>query len=252
MLKLRVIPTILSKGFTIVKGTQFDSARAVGSPMQAVQVYNLRDVDELCFFDIAATSEGRGPDLALIDELADQCQMPLTVGGGVHTVDDVRSLLAVGADKVAIGSGQFDNPALVRAASDRYGAQCVVAVIDVWRGQGDTPTVWSHNATRDTGLEPAEWAAEVEALGAGEIILQSIDHDGMMDGYDIEVLAAVTSAVDIPVVASGGAGTFEHMVEAVRVGGASAVAAAAMFHFTHQTPAEARHHLAAAGIPTRA
>ncbi len=253
MLKLRVIPTILSKGFTLVKGERFDGARAVGSAMQAVQVYNLRDVDELCFFDIAATSEGRGPDLALIDELADGCQMPLTVGGGVHTVDDVRALLAVGADKVAIGSGQFDNPGLVRAASDRFGAQCVVAVIDVWRGDhGGAPTVWSHNATRDTGLDPAEWASEIEALGAGEIVLQSVDHDGMMDGYDIEVLAAVTHAVDIPVVASGGAGTFEHMVEAVRDGGASAVAAAAMFHFTQHTPAECRRHLASAGIPTRA
>ncbi len=253
MLKLRVIPTILSKGFTIVKGTRFDGARAVGSPMQAVQVYNLRDVDELCFFDVAATAEGRGPDLALVDTLADQCQMPLTVGGGVHTPDDVRALLAVGADKVAIGSGQFDNPGLVRSAAARFGAQCVVAVVDVWRG-GDgrgTPTVWSHNATRDTGLDPAEWAAEVAAMGAGEIVLQSIDHDGMMDGYDIEVLAAVTRSVDVPVIASGGAGTFDHMVEAVRVGGASAVAAAAMFHFTQHTPAEARRHLAAAGIPTR-
>src|SRR4051812_22613858 len=220
MLKLRVIPTILSKGFTLVKGERFDGARAVGSPMQAVQVYNLRDVDELCFFDIAATNEGRGPDLRLIDELADQCQMPLTVGGGVHSVDDVRALLAVGADKVAIGSGQYDNPALVRSASQRFGAQCVVAVVDVWRGAGDTPTVWSHNATRDTGLEPAEWAAQVEEMGAGEIVLQSIDHDGMMDGYDIEVLRAVTDAVDIPVVASGGAGTFDRMVEAVREGGA--------------------------------
>jgi cyclase len=252
VLKLRVIPTILSKGFTIVKGERFDGARAVGSPMQAVQVYNLRDVDELCFFDIAATNEGRGPDLGLIDELADECQMPLTVGGGVHSIDDVRALLAVGADKVAIGSGQFDNPGLVTAASQRFGAQCVVAVVDVWRGGSDTPTVWSHNATRDTGLDPAEWTAELAAMGAGEIVLQSIDHDGMMDGYDIEVIAAVTAAVDIPVVASGGAGTFDHMVEAVRDGGASAVAAAAMFHFTQQTPVEAKHHLAAAGIPTRA
>ena len=253
MLKLRVIPTILSKGFTLVKGERFDGARAVGSPMQAVQVYNLRDVDELCFFDIAATSEGRGPDLALIDELADQCQMPLTVGGGVHSIDDVRVLLAVGADKVAIGSGQFDNPGLVRGASERFGAQCVVAVVDVWRG-GDAdgaPTVWSHNATRDTGFEPAEWAVEVASMGAGEIVLQSVDHDGMMDGYDLDVLASVTGAVDVPVIASGGAGTFEHMVDAVRVGGASAVAAAAMFHFTQHTPAEARRHLAAAGIATR-
>ncbi len=250
MLKLRVIPTMLSKGFTLVKGTRFDGARAVGSAMQAVQVYNLRDVDELCFFDIAATSEGRGPDLALIDELADRCHMPLTVGGGVHTADDVRALLSVGADKVAIGSAQFDHPATVRAASDRFGAQCVVVVIDVWRGGGD-PTVWSHNGTRDTGVEPAVWAKEVELMGAGEIVLQSIDHDGMMDGYDLDVLAAVTSAVDIPVVASGGAGTFDHMVDAVHIGGASAVAAAAMFHFTQQTPAEAKQHLAAAGIPTR-
>lgn len=251
MLKLRVIPTLLYKGFNLVKGESFDAERVVGSPMQAVQVYNLRNVDELCFFDIDATREQRGPNLELIDELADRCFMPLTVGGGVHSIDDVRALLSVGADKVAVNSVLFDKPAMLRAASDRFGAQCMVAVIDTRRNIAGQVTVWSHNATVDTGLEPARFAKEVEANGAGEIVLQSADHDGLMNGYDIETLRAVRNEVSVPVLASGGAGTFDHMVDAVTVGGADAVCAAAMFHFTEQTPMEAKLHLHAAGIPTR-
>ena len=251
MLKLRVIPTLLYKGFNLVKGEGFQADRVVGSPMQAVQVYNLRNVDELCFFDIDATGEGRGPNLALIDEIADRCCMPLTVGGGVRSIDDVRALLSVGADKVAVNSLLFDDPALLRAAADRFGAQCMVAVIDTRRSGDGVTTVWSHNATIDTGLDPARFAKEVEANGAGEIILQSADHDGLMNGYDLATLRSVRAEVSIPLLASGGAGTFEHMVEAVHIGGADAVCAAAMFHFTEQTPMEAKQHLHAAGIPTR-
>ncbi len=251
MLKLRVIPTLLYKGFNLVKGESFDAGRVVGSPMQAVQVYNLRNVDELCFFDIDATREQRGPNLALIDELADRCFMPMTVGGGVRSIDDVRALLSVGADKVAVNSVLFDNPAMLRTASDRFGAQCMVAVIDTRRNRAGEVTVWSHNATVDTGLDPARFAKELEANGVGEILLQSADHDGLMNGYDVATLRAVRSEVSVPVLASGGAGTFDHMVEAVAVGGADAVCASAMFHFTEQTPMEAKLHLHAAGIPTR-
>ena len=251
MLKTRIIPTLLYRDFTLVKGVRFDGARVVGSPMQAVQVYNLRNVDELCFFDIAATDEGRGPDFALIDELADRCFMPLTVGGGVRTVEDVRGLLAVGADKVAVNSVVFEQPSMLRAAADRFGAQCMVAVVDTRRNAEGAVTVWSRNATVDTGLDPARWAKELEDLGAGEILLQSADHDGVMDGYDIDTIRAVSGAVGVPVIASGGAGTFEHMVSAVRDGGADAVAAAAMFHFTQQTPMEAGQFLSASGIHTR-
>lgn len=251
MLKTRVIPTLLYRDFTLVKGVSFDGERVVGSPMQAIQVYNLRNVDELCFFDIAATREGRGPDFALIDELADRCFMPLTVGGGVRTVEDVRGLLAVGADKVAVNSVVFEQPSMLRAASDRFGAQCMVAVVDTRRGADGGVTVWSDNATVDTGLDPARWAKELETLGAGEILLQSADADGCMQGYDLDTIRAVSAAVTIPVIASGGAGTFDHLVAAVREGGADAVAAAAMFHFTQQTPMEAKQYMAAAGIPTR-
>jgi cyclase len=251
MLKIRVIPTLLYKGFTLVKGERFDGRRAVGSPMQAVQVYNLRNVDELCFFDIAATTEDRGPDFALIDELADRCFMPLTVGGGVRTVDDVRGLLAVGADKVAINAAAFKTPELVRAASDRFGAQCIVGVIDTRANGHGVATVWSQNATVDTGLEPGAWAKELDALGVGEILLQSADRDGMMDGYDIETIRSVSESVTVPVIASGGAGEFEHLEEAIVDGHANAVAAASMFHFTEQTPMEAKQYLLERGIPTR-
>ena len=250
MLKLRVIPTLLYRDFTLVKGTGFDARRVVGSPMQAVQVYNLRNVDELCFFDICATSTGCGPNLELIDEIADRCFMPFTVGGGVHTLEHVRGLLSVGADKVALNTALFENSELLRLASDKFGAQCMVAVIDTRTDAAGTTKVWSHNASRNTQLDPVEWAQELERQGAGEILLQSADHDGMMQGYDTATIAAVSDAVSLPVIASGGAGNHEHLVSAVRCG-ADAVAAASMFHFTEQTPMEAKQHLALRGIPTR-
>jgi cyclase len=252
VLKVRVIPTLLYKDLTLVKGEHFDGRRAVGSPMQAVEVYNLRNVDELCFFDIAATARGDGPDFALIDELADRCFMPLTVGGGVATIDDVRDLLAVGADKVAVNTAAIETPELVRAASDRFGAQCIVAVIDTRSDAHGRVTVWARNATADTGLEVSVWAKELEALGAGEILVQSADHDGVMEGYDVETVRRVSDAVSVPVVASGGAGTFDDMDAALRGGRASAVAAASMFHFTEQTPMEAKQHLASCGHHVRA
>ncbi len=251
MLKVRVIPTLLYRDVTLVKGVGFDARRVVGSPMQAVQVYNLRNVDELCFFDITASPQRRGPDFSLIDELADRCFMPLTVGGGVRTLDDVRDLLAVGADKVAINTAALDDPELVRAASDRFGAQCIVAVIDVRADPQGTVTVWRDNAAHDTGLDPAAWAKELEALGAGEVLVQSADRDGTMSGYDLDTIRRVSDSVSVPVIASGGAGTFEHMHEAFADGRASAVAAASMFHFTEQTPMGAKQYLGAHGHPVR-
>ena len=246
MLKVRVIPTLLHKGFGLVKGVQFDSRRAVGSPMQAVKVYNLRNVDELVFLDVTATTEGRGPDLDLVDDLADDCFMPFAVGGGVSSVDDVRDLLSVGADKVVIGTAALENPAIVREASERFGAQCVVVSIDT---RGDEVFVRSGSVA--TGRDAADVAREMEALGAGELLVQSIDRDGVMDGYDVETVRRVAGAVNVPVIASGGAGTFDDMVEVLRDGGASAVSAAAMFHFTEQTPMEAKQHLAGHGFPVR-
>lgn len=249
MLKVRIIPTMLYRDFGLVKGERFDSRRAVGSATQAVKVYNLRGVDELVFFDVTATQQGREPDYALIDELADDCFMPLTVGGGVGHIDHVRRLLEVGADKVAIGSSAIRTPSLVSAAAERFGTQCVVVVLDT-RSSGDGTTVWTRSGTEPTGRDPVEVAVEMESAGAGEILLQSIDRDGTMVGYDLETLTAVAGAVSIPVIASGGAGNFDHMVEAMRAG-AAALAAGAIYHFTQQTPMEAKAHLASAGFAVR-
>jgi cyclase len=246
VLKVRVIPTLLHKGFGLVKGVQFDSRRAVGSPMQAVKVYNLRNVDELVFLDVTATAEGRGPDLDLIDDLADDCFMPFAVGGGVASVDDVRDLLSVGADKVVIGTAALERPQIVREASDRFGAQCVVVSIDTRDRE-----VFVRSGTVATGRDAVDVAREMEALGAGELLVQSIDRDGVMDGYDVGTVRAVADAVNVPVVASGGAGTFADMAEVLQDGRASAVAAAAMFHFTEQTPMEAKQYLAGQGFPVR-
>lgn len=245
MLKTRVIPTMLYKDFGLVKGERFDSRRAVGSAVQAVKVYNLRNVDELVFLDVTATQQGREPDYALVDDLADDCHMPLTVGGGVRTVDHVRRLLEVGADKVAVGTAAVESPDVVGDAAARFGSQCVVAVVDVAGGR-----VATRSGTATHEIDPVEAAARLASAGAGEILLQSVDRDGRMVGYDIETVERVSDAVSIPVIASGGAGTFEHMVDALRAG-ASAVAAGAIFHFTEQTPAGAREHIGAAGYPVR-
>jgi cyclase len=251
MLKIRVMPTLLYKDLGLVKGRQFDSNRRVGSVLQAVKVYNLREVDELVFLDIAATLAGRRPDFQLIDDIADECFMPLTVGGGVRTLADVRELLAVGADKVALNTAAVETPELVREASEAFGAQCVVVSIDARRRGGGGYEVFTRCGTRPTGMSPTEHARRVEALGAGEILITSIDRDGTMQGYDTELVRDVSTVVTIPVIASGGAGTYEHMEEVLRTTEAAAVAAASMFHFTERTPREAKLHLRAAGFAVR-
>ena len=250
MLKTRIIPTLLYKDFGLVKGEGFDSKRAVGSAMQAIKVYNLRGVDELVFLDVTATLQGREPDYDLIDDLADDCFMPLTVGGGIRTIDHVRRLLEVGADKVAIGTGVVEAPGLVEAAAEKFGSQCVVAVVDTHAMPDGPDRAWIRSGTEATDLDPVDLARSLEAAGAGEILLQSVARDGTMVGYDLATIGAVAAAVSIPVIASGGAGTYDHMVAALEAG-ASALAAAAIFHFTEQTPMEAKHHLAAAGYPVR-
>jgi cyclase len=250
VLKVRVLPTLLFKNASLVKGKSFASDRPVGSAMQAIKVYNRREVDELVFFDVSASLEGRPPDYALIDELADECFMPLTVGGGVSRVEHVRELLMVGADKVCINSGALQDQSLISEGARRFGNQCIVVGIDV-RREADSWQVYSHAGTRPTGRDPVSWARDVERLGAGEIILTSIDRDGTMTGYDVDVIRLVSQAVSIPVVASGGAGDFGHMVEALREGGASAVASASIYHFTQKTPLEAKTYLKAHGFDVR-
>ncbi len=251
MLKVRVMPTLLYKGFGLVKGVRFDSWRRVGSAMQAVKVYNMRQVDEMVFLDIAATQEGRRPDFEMVDDIADECFMPLTVGGGIRTVADMRALLQVGADKVAVNTAAVESPDLIREMARTFGSQCVVVSIDAKRLPNGAYEVYTHSGTRDTGIDPVSLARAVEARGAGEILLTSIDRDGSMEGYDIELTRRVSEAVSIPVIASGGAGTYAHMAEALLEGKASAVAAASIFHFTHQTPLEAKQYLHEQGIHVR-
>jgi len=251
MLKTRVMPTLLYRGASLVKGVAFDSWRPIGAPMQAIRVYNLRQVDELVFLDITASLEGRGPDVALIDELADECFAPLTVGGGIRTVDDVGGLLAAGADKIAVNSAAVLDPPLVSAIAETYGSQCIVVSIDARREGDGSLRVATHAGTRLIAEDPSEVARRAEASGAGEILITSIDRDGTMTGYDLDLVQRVSSAVRIPVIASGGAGNYEDMYRAIDQGGASAVAAAAIFHFTEQTPMEAKRYLAERGIPVR-
>jgi len=251
MPKIRVMPTLLFKDVGLVKGVAFDSWRRVGSAMQAVKVYNLREVDELVYLDITATNDGRPPDFETVDDLADECFMPLTVGGGVRTVEHVRRLLKVGADKVAINTAAVEHPALIREIADRFGSQCVVVSIDARRRADGTYESYTHSGRRPAGKDPAALAKDAEAMGAGEVLLTSIDRDGTMQGYDVELTRLVSDAVSIPVIASGGAGTYAHMAEVLREGRASSVAAASMYHFTEQTPLGAKRYLREGGFPVR-
>lgn len=250
MQKTRIMPTLLYKDTTLVKGEGFNSWRRVGSLLQAVKVYNMREVDELVFLDITATEQGRGPDIALVDDFADECFMPLTVGGGITTVEDVRNLLLAGADKIAINSAALANPQLISKIACKFGAQCVVVSIDYTYKDGK-PMVYSQSGTKETCKDALDWAKEAAELGAGEILLTSIERDGMMQGYDVEFIKKVSESVNIPVIASGGAGNYHHMFEALEKGKASAIAAASIFHFTEQTPREAKEYLRTKGVPVR-
>jgi cyclase len=252
VLKTRVIPTLTLRGGRLVKTTRFGSARDVGDPVKAPMVYDAQLADELVYLDLDASREGRSIERveAAIERIAGECFMPLTAGGGVRDVEHVRRLLLAGADKVAINSGALDRPELIHEAALRFGRQCVVVAIDV-RGAAPGPwRVWSHGGTRDTGLDAVGWARRAVALGAGEILLTSIDRDGTMRGYDLDLVRAVSAAVDVPVIASGGAGKVQDLVEALR-GGAAAVAAASLFHFTDQSPIKAKAYLRRAGIAVR-
>lgn len=250
MLKIRVMPTLLFKDVGLIKGIGFDSWRRVGPALQAVKVYNMREVDELVFFDITATPEGRRPDLQQIEDLAAECFMPMTVGGGVRSIDDIRDLLMVGADKVAINTAAIETPELVRQGAEKFGSQCIVVCIDA-RRSGEGWEVLTRCGRQPTGLDPVEHALRAEALGAGEIIVTSVDRDGTMEGYDVELIRRVAEAVRIPVVASGGAGNYEHMAEVLRHTRAAALAAASIYHFTEQTPREAKRYLQERGFPVR-
>ena len=251
MLKVRIIPTLLWKKVGLVKGVAFDSWRRVGPVAPAVKVYNTRDVDELILVDITATQERTVPDYESVHDFADDCFVPFTVGGGISAVEHIQSLLRAGADKISINSAAYTTPGLIEEAAKRFGAQCVVASIDARRFADGSYRCFSHSGSVATDVEPVGWARELESRGAGEILVTSIDRDGTMLGYDLALIEAVAQSVNVPVIASGGAGNYEDMRRAVQEAGASAVAAASIFHFTQQTPAEAKRYLAAAGVATR-
>jgi len=251
MLKVRVIPTLLWKDFGLVKGVGFDSWRRVGPVLPAIKVYNSRDVDELILVDITASKEAAIPDYDSVSDFSEECAVPLTVGGGITSIEHILALLHAGADKCAVNSIAYHNPGLIDAAARRYGAQCVVASIDARELEPSQYRCFSHAGTINTGKEPVAWAKELVDRGAGEILLTSIERDGTMQGYDLALVERVVNAVDVPVIASGGAGCYQHMIDVVQQAGASAVAAASLFHFTEQTPSGAKLAMQAAGIPVR-
>jgi cyclase len=250
VLKVRVIPTLLWKSVGLVKGVGFDSWRRVGPVLPAIRVYNQRDVDELALLDIVAHRSGDDPDYESIDEFGRDCFVPLTVGGGIKCIDQVQRLLRSGADKVAVNTAAYARPRLITEIAKLHGAQCVVASIDV-RSRDGSWECFSHAGQHPTGRDIVEWARELEGLGAGELLVTSIERDGTMQGYDLRLIETVVTSVGIPVIASGGCGNYQHMIDIVKEAGASAVAAASIFHFTEQTPAEAKLAMAKAGLPVR-
>ena len=252
MLKTRIIPCLDVKDGRVVKGVNFVALRDAGDPVEQARAYDAAGADELMFLDITASSENRGLLLDVISRTAEVCFMPVSVGGGVRAVADMRRLLLAGADKVSINTAAVENPALVSAGADAFGAQCVVVAIDAKaRADGSGWNVWTYGGRKDTGLDVVDYAAQCVARGAGEILLTSMDRDGAKIGYDLPLLKAVTGAVTVPVIASGGAGKTEHLVEAARDGHAAAVLAASIFHFGEVSIGEAKRAMADAGIPVR-
>lgn len=249
MLKTRIIPTLLWKDVGLVKGVAFDSWRRVGSLLPAIKVYNTRQVDELIVVDITAGKEGRDPDFETINDFSSECFVPLTIGGGINSVEHIREMLRAGADKVAINSFLYMNPEIVTEAASKFGSQCIVASIDA-KKNGDDYECYSACGLKPTGKDATAWARELESRGAGEILITSIENDGTMQGYDLELIRSVSESVTIPVIASGGAGNYEHMYQALK-SGATAVAAASIFHFTEQTPMESKAYLKSKGIAVR-
>jgi len=251
MLKVRVIPCLDVKDGRVVKGVQFVSLRDAGDPVEQAQAYDAAGADELMFLDIAASHEGRGAMLDVIRRTAAVCFMPLGVGGGVRSVEDARALLMAGADKVSINTAAVEDPDLLARAADAFGAQCVVAAIDAKQVAPGEWRVFTYGGRKDTGLKVVDYAKLAVAKGAGEILLTSMDRDGAKTGYDVALLSAVTAAVGVPVIASGGAGAVDHMVEAVKDGGADAVLAASIFHFGEVEIHQAKAALKSAGLPVR-
>jgi cyclase len=251
VLKKRIIPKLLLKNGRNVKGVKFIELRDTGHPVTNARIYDAQGADELMFLDITASTENRGILYDIIARTAEEVFMPFCVGGGVRTVEDIRSLLRAGADKISINTAAVENPELVAQGAELFGAQCIVASID-FRRQGDRFEVYTHGGTVATGLDVLTHSRHMAERGAGEILLTSIDRDGTMEGYDLEITRIVSDSLDVPVISSGGAGTLQHLVDAISDGHASAVAVGSLFHFTDQSPIKARAFMSVAGIDVRA
>ena len=251
MLTKRVIPCLDVKDGRVVKGVNFVGLRDAGDPVEQARIYDAEGADELCFLDITASSDNRGIIYDVVRATAEQCFMPLTVGGGVRTVEDVRRLLLSGADKVSINTAAVQRPEFVREAAEKFGTQCIVVAIDAKRRNDGGFEVFTHGGRNATGIEAIGWAQRMVDLGAGEILLTSMDRDGTKAGFDIELTRAIADAVSVPVIASGGVGTLDHMVAGVRDGHADAVLAASIFHFGEYSIAQAKQAMQAAGLPIR-
>jgi len=251
MLKTRIIPCLDVADGRVVKGVNFVGLRDAGDPVDAAIAYDAAGADELCFLDIHATHENRGTMFDMVRRTAEHCYIPLTVGGGVRTAADVRALLLAGADKVSFNSAAVANPDVVAQAADQFGSQCIVAAIDAKTVSDGKWEIFTHGGRNPTGIDAVEFAITMMEKGAGEILLTSMDRDGTKQGFNLPLTRAISDAVNMPVIASGGVGTLDHLVDGVTKGGASAVLAASIFHFGEFTIAQAKHHMAAAGIPMR-
>jgi cyclase len=251
MLKTRIIPCLDVADGRVVKGVNFVDLVDAGDPVESARAYDAAGADELCFLDIHATHENRGVMMEVVTRTAEQCYIPLTVGGGVRTTQDVRNLLLAGADKVSFNSAAVANPDVVADAADQFGSQCIVVAIDAKTVGPGQWQIFTHGGRKPTGIDAVEFARTVAAKGAGEILLTSMDRDGTRAGFNLPLTRAISDAVDVPVIASGGVGTLDHLVDGVTKGGASAVLAASIFHFGDYTISEAKTYMAAAGIPMR-
>jgi cyclase len=251
MLAKRIIPCLDVTAGRVVKGVHFVELRDAGDPVEIARRYDEQGADELVFLDITASSDDRGILFRIIEQVAEQVFIPLTVGGGVRQVDDVRNLLNAGADKVSINTSAVLNPKLVEDAAGRYGSQCIVVAIDAKQTQPGRWEVFTHGGRKATGLDVVEWAKKMQTLGAGEILLTSMGRDGSKTGYDLQLVRAVTDALEIPLIASGGAGTLQHLVDGVKLGGADAVLAASIFHYGEFTIQQAKQYMAQQGVEVR-
>ena len=251
MLKIRIIPCLDVKNGRIVKGVNFKNLKDAGDPVLTAQVYDELGADEICFLDIAATLENRDVTLDLVRKTSEKCFIPITVGGGIRTIEDIRHLLLNGADKVSFNSAAIRDPDIISTAANKFGSQCIVVAIDAKKTKNDKWEIFSHGGTKETGIEAISFAKDMQERGAGEILLTSMDKDGTKDGYDIELTKLISDSLNIPVIASGGAGKLEHFKSELEKGKASAILAASIFHFGEISIKQVKSYLRSEGIPVR-